>query len=49
MFFALSHKHKQDLPLVCSSSISVCFDGHGLYSARTPTVVVNRHDSEICN
>jgi hypothetical protein len=34
---------------VCSSSNSVRFDGHGLYSARTPAVVVNRYDSETCN
>jgi hypothetical protein len=41
--------YTQDLLLVRSSSISVRFDGHGLYSARTPTVVVNRHDSETFN
>jgi len=39
----------QGLLLVHSSSSSVRLDGHGLYSARTPTVVVNRHDSETCN
>jgi len=41
--------YTRDLLLVHSSSISVRFDCHGLYSARTPTLVVNRHDSETCN
>ena len=41
--------YTQGLLLVHSSLISVRFDGHGLYSARTPIVVVNRHDSETCN
>jgi len=41
--------YTQGLLLVRSSSISVRFDGHSLYSAHTPIVVVNRHDSETCN
>jgi hypothetical protein len=41
--------YTQGLLLVRSFSISVGFDGHGLYSARTPTVVVYRHNSKTCN
>jgi uncharacterized membrane protein YGL010W len=41
--------YTEDLLLVCSFSISVRFDGHGLYSARTPAVVVNRHGCETCS
>jgi hypothetical protein len=41
--------YTQGLLLVRSFSISVRLDGYGLYSARTPIVVVNRNYAEICN
>jgi hypothetical protein len=41
--------YTRHLLLVHRFSVSVLFYGHGLYSARTPTVIVNRHDSETCN
>ena len=47
LFCLITCRH--GLLLVHISSIFVRFDGHGIYSACTPTVVVNRHDFETCN
>jgi hypothetical protein len=41
--------YTQGLVLVQTSSFSVRFDGHGLYSARTPTVVLCQNDFQTCN